>query len=356
MKKVLYFTLVALLALPLMFSCKQKYDPYEEKYDPENPEEGIGTNSWFDYWTEGEDSAKVEIDINNLTGVWQLRAEGSKSQDPNDPDLILKPGFIYDLAVREEQYFYFYELKADFTDTLYMMTNRLWGEAAGVSTLDKYPGTWQVIGQKLTINRQAFPSGFDMRPEAEKREFSIYLLEKDRMVWRYNDNNYAVFVRAEKPKEPKNPKLTDILTSKKWNIAYDHQLTTAFRPYTAAEDPHDGSGGISDTVETKKNLWHNYKLEFKAEGADSTLIVYDASGNKFEEFSWRVYGGDNITGLAFEFKGNDSNKLFSEYLNLIWTDFKDYNKAYMWSWEDVTPPMNYEGSSMQRWFEIEGVK
>ena len=353
MKKVLYFALVALLALPLMFSCKPKDEPEAQKYDPENPEEGIGSNEWFDYWTEGEDSAKVEIDIKNLTGFWQLRAEGSKSQDPNDPDLILKPGFIYDLAVREEQYFYYYELKEDMTDTLFMMTNRLWGEAAGVATLDKYPGTWQVIGQKLTINRQVFPNGFDVTPAAAKSEFSIYLLEKDRMVWRYNDNCYAVFVRAEKPKEPKNRSLTEVLTSKKWNIAYDHQLTTGFK---ASNDPHDASGGTTDTLETKKNMWHNYKLEFKAEGGDSTLIVYDAAGNKFEEFSWSVYGGDDIIYLSFHFDGCDENKLFSEYISLEWMDFKDYNKARMWSWEQVTPPANRDAADMQRWFEIEGVK
>ena len=355
MKKSFYFALVALLALPLMFSCKSKNDPEEEQvvYDPENPEEGIGTPSWFDYWTEGEDSAKVEIDIKNLTGVWQLRAEGTKNQDPNNPDLVLNPGFIYDLATREEQYFYYYEIKENFTDTLFAMKNSLYGVTAGVTTLEKYPGTWQVVGQKLTINRQVFPQGYDMREEAAKREFSIYLLEKDRMVWRYDENQYAVFVRAEKPKEPKNRKLTEVLTEKKWKIANDYQLIVGYVPNP---DPNDPSGGSYDTLSINKNMWKDYQLEFKVNGTDSILIVYDYSGNKVEEYGWSVYRGDNYTELSFHFKVPEGNKLFSEYLNMEWLDFKDYNKTHLWSWEPVEKRSGYETCDMQRYFEIVGVK
>ena len=354
MKKVLYFALVALLALPLMFSCKPKNDPEDEEvvYNPEKPDEGIGSKSWFDYWTEGEEEDAVEIDIKNLTGVWQLRAEGVKYEDPDNPNLDLNPGFLYDLAWQEEEYFYYYEIKEDFTDTLFVMKNSMYGVTAGISILEKYPGTWQVIGKKLTINRQRFPGIMDDREEARKVEFSIYLLEKDRMVWLYDNNCYVAFVRAEKPKEPKTRKLTEVLTEKKWKISNDYQLIVGCVPNP---DPKDPSGGTYDTLSVNKNMWKDYQLEFKINDTDSILTVYDYSGTKVEEYAWSAYG-DNVTGLTFQFKVQEGNKLFSEYLNMEWLDFKDYNKTCLWSWEPVEKRSGYDSCDMQRYFEIEGVK
>ena len=353
MKKVLFVALVALLVLPLMFSCTPQNAPEEEKpeiiYDPEKPEEGIGSESWLEYWTEGEDKDTVPIDINNLIGVWQLRAEGTKIMDSINTDSVIGAIYRYDLALTDEEYFYYYEIKEDLTDTLFMLRNSLFGATAGVSTLEKFPGKWQVTGKTLTINCERFSGIFDNSVTA--REFTIYLLEKDRMVWQYNTNSYAVFVRADKPKEPENRKLTDVLTSKKWNITYDQQMTTGFKP---SDDPTDASGGTTDTLSIKKNMWNDYQLEFKTDGTDSILTVYDHSGTIAEEYAWHVDGGENLTWLHFKLDPKGTGKLFSTFLSLELLDFKDFNKACMWSWEQAEKQTGYESCNMQRYFEIEG--
>jgi hypothetical protein len=192
----------------------------------------------------------------------------------------------------------------------------------------------------------------DDREEAAKVEFSIHLLEKDRMVWLYDNNCYVAFVRAEKPKEPKTRKLTEVLTEKKWKISNDYQLIVGCVPNP---DPKDPSGGTYDTLSVNKNMWKDYQLEFKINDTDSILTVYDYSGTKVEEYAWSAYG-DNVTGLTFQFKVQEGNKLFSEYLNMEWLDFKDYNKTCLWSWEPTEKRSGYETCDMQRYFEIEGVK
>jgi len=354
MKKALYFALVALLALPLMFSCKQKNEPEEQEtvYDPEKPDKGIGTNSWLDYWTEGEKEDAVPIDIKNLTGVWQLRAQGTRVMDQNHPDSVLSTVYEYDISMHDEEFFYYYEIKADLTDTLFVMRNFLYGTSAGVSTLEKIPGKWQVTGKKLTINRQRLPQG-SMDETATAKEFTIYLLEKDRMVWQYETNTYAVFVRADKPKEPKTRKLTEVLTSKKWNISKDYQMTTGFKP---SKDPTDASGGTNDTLYVNKNMWKDYQLEFKINGGDSILYVYNSLGTKVEEYAWHADSGDNFTCLHIDLKAKDNGKLFFVEMNMEWLDFKNYNKARMWSWEPTDKRSGYETCDMQRYFEIEGAK
>lgn len=352
MKKVLYFALVAVMALPLMFACKEKNGPEEKVvYDPEKPEEGIGTTSWLYYWIGGEAKDTVPVIMQNLTGVWQLRAQATPIMDPNNPDSVLSSGAEYDLSFKEEEYFYYYELKEDFTDTLLVMQNSHSGVTAGVSKLEKFPGKWKLAGKQLTINRERAPQSMSETATAE--EFTIYLLEKDRMVWKYKENSFAVFVRADKPKEPKNRQLTEVLTSKKWAISYDYQKVLGYVPNP---DPNDPSGGTYDTLSTKEDMWKGYELEFKIEDGDSTLIVYDASKAKVEDYAWRILYGDNITYLYFQLKVKEGSKLFTEDLYMEWLDFKDYNKALMSSWEQVEPTGKYEECDMQRYFEIEGAK
>ena len=342
MKKVFLFAAIILLALPLMNGCKDHNEPDgkdegEVIYDPSNPSEGIGTPTWFDYWTEGDEAKPEDIKSGDLVGFWQLRVYTMKVDSEN------KPSSPYD--TESDNYgtgpeSFYYEILKDGTDTLLYTIDHQSGSAEGLKRFDKFPGKWYVVENKLYINQQRWPGG--MRDSDEPTEFTIMVLEEDRMVLTTKGNNegetfYYVYVRTKKPAEPKTKKLSEVLSANKWMITQNEELLIGY----IDPDPADPSDGKYDTLELKEDHWKGYQLGFTMDATDSVLTVYSPGGSVYEEYTFSMKG-DDVEFLNFNLTAKGESTIFADYFDLEWIDFKNYLRGKLWSWESVPMPESEE--------------
>ena len=273
MKKVLNFALVALLALPLMMSCKPKNDPD----NPDNPENHAGTEEWFEKWTEGNAEDKVPIKEENLHGIWAMAARATIHKDSVAPLGGIDYSNVTDMG-------YFVEIRKDETCTLYQFEE---------NGLVKDECKWSLdtkSGEILFYDNMTWSTTWALLDGT----YAVELLEEKRLVlsqprWdNPKEKEYLIYLRIDKlPELPKTN--TEILVGNSWKVVSDSVYTFKYV---------DGKEGfiVEEVVEVKTvNQFKDVVLTFKANGG---LYAEDANGNLIKHCKYSVRQDTGINLLV----------------------------------------------------------
>ena len=293
MRKTLYFALVALLALPLMFSCKPKNGP-DDPTDPQHQDSIKTPEEIIDDWTEGVDSLKVSVSPDAFIGIWRFAFEADKLKDSTD--------FNGTRWLQEGEtetpwgYDFYYEFKKDFSCVSYYIREAQPGEEPKVYVVDTAHLTWSIKdGKSLWIDH-----GYE-RTEGEQYidKFDIEYVEENRFVvsekWHYPEDPkmdrtvYSGFLRVNQlPELPKNP--SDRMTKQPWKVVSDTLNIYDINPIVLP----DGSISSENILKEKKvnTMAVNGTITVKEDGV---LVITNANGEKIGLYEWEEINKDALS-------------------------------------------------------------
>ena len=277
MKKVFQIAMLAALVLPLMISCKGKNGPD----NPKNPKDSIaavntpGTEEWFEDQTTPNDTFKVEINVKNFVGKWEMYASTYKS-DEMDP-------YMTDVRDENNGNSDFFDFKDDNTYNWYQrMTNTEYWNIT--------PGTWRVESN-LLILKASEEGQAPFMTEGGHGGFQIVVLEKDRMVISCeavrNGNSityqYFMFRRVEKLPETKRD-AKEIFLLNPWKVASSVKYTV----------------DNGDAIATKKDLLpQGSSLSFKEDDkSEMYMTVRNSKGEETGKYKCSLF---NLTEEKLHF-------------------------------------------------------
>lgn len=343
--------LLALLALPLMFSCKPKNGPD----DPNNPENQPGTEEWFEKWTEESNPEyAVTVQESNLTGLWQLKMVSWVKNG----DSILSWSVDFEFNAEERstsavQDMYL-QLMSDHKMLFHIYSDHS-NEGIGKTTYEKREGTWSLSGKTLTIEGEMH--GY--RIDNEKNIFTVKVLENERLVittpfmdMEEEGLTYEAFARvAELPAVPVDKTVPEVMLSSKWKVVCD-SITRVDSKHESEQDKGDGK---YDYTTIQKNKYTGYTFEFKA-GADTTLVVSDVAGKVIDTYTLSAIGKPDAWFFLFNLH-SDKNVLGLDKQNTFYHDFNNPPKTWFTCAVDYEKPTaGYDHTRDYFWFEFEAVK
>lgn len=295
MKKSLYFALVALLALPLMFSCKPKNVP-EDPTDPEQQDTIKTPEEIEEEWQEGVDSLKVSVSPDAFIGIWRYAYESSKYKDSTDfnssrwlEEGNLETPWMCDL---------YYEFKKDFSCVLYNIHKAEIGDPnvdGKVYVVDTAHLTWSIKdGKSLWLDH-----GYEIEGVQYIDKLTIEYVEENRFVVSEKRHDpqrptmdhvvYSGYQRVNQlPELPSNP--SDRLTKQAWKVVSDTLNIYDINPITLP----DGSISSENILKEKKvnTLAVNGTFSVKEDGV---FTITNANGDKIGLYEWELVAKDAIS-------------------------------------------------------------
>ena len=287
MKKYLYIGLMALLAMPLMMSCKDKNpadNPNENKWSDEEP----GSTEWFEDLITGEDTAKiVNYSDADMVGIWRCVAfietdkEGNilRSQDYILTSEIERGGMQFYMALWENHESVYYR---------HLMMN-------GYPVLEESEGTWQLQKSSVRFKDKMIPN---TAPYNDPEHFKIDFLERERLVLSQeciNDKNehcvyYEVWQREQELPKIDTKLPIDRMLETSWKVIADTLAIDAWN-----SDPKTGTTTDQKIFVKETGVFAGCSFRFKK---DSTFSVTDKAG-KSKTYKWRLAEYSEPTYVSF---------------------------------------------------------
>lgn len=338
MRKVFYFALVALLAMPIMFSCKEKNNPNEPTKE-ENPwtDEEPGTEDWLEDLITGEDEDEItSYDESNIRGTWRMAAYATKDKKGNIllwDDCYSGHGDID--RGGELRYMQLFEHEHQSAYSRYRKEN-------GVPVIRTDEGTWELDKNKLTLNNKML-SGISY---VDETNMTIDLLEEDRLVLKTDFANngegksgvyYEIYERVNALPDISNVKTPqDIFVSTTWKVTSD---TTYINAWVNGKDGQDEK---RDRLDKKLGTFKDCTFQF---GKDSILTITDANG-KASTYKWTWMETSKMDPLIISFVVSEIKDQWPLPKMTEFTSFyelKEYGseksllRLFAWTWAEQVP-------------------
>lgn len=343
MKKLLYFALMALLAMPIMFSCKEKNNPNEPTKE-ENPwtDEEPGTEDWLEDLITGEEEDEImTYSEEDLQGTWRFGATAITDKKGN----ILSWGDNYQVGGDIDRggsvgYMQLFVSEHKSTYSSYRKEN-------GVPIIRTTEGTWELNKHKITFVNKSMSGN----PYVDETNMTIELLEKERLVLKteyfntYENKSgvyYEIYERVPGLPDISNVKMPqEIFVSSTWKVTSD---TTCINAWS---DNPDGTFKKNDCLDKKLGTFKDCTFKFNS---DSTLTLTDAAG-KVSTYKWTWMETSITDPLIISFVVSEINDKwpapnmteFNSYYELAGYGYeKTLLRLFAWTREGVEVPAGYE--------------